>query len=513
MNPEDQHGAQDVTGSPERGAQTPLRFSLRGLMLMAAVFVVYDYCAYFFPGTVALALTYFHSAAIFVVTLWDVGYGLLFLILSIVLADDISRFGPDSMPYNLLTVPVAGIAVGNFVVLGAIALAMFFALLRWANKPKAIRMLRTDALALAIPGIYLVATVHGLASVWANPRGAINDLNLPLMSCGLYFAVRMSLCREDKLIALWNLLMLAVAAKALVWTAWFALGLGVEFGTSLAVATESGRVLLVLLIAYGLVLQEGEAPVMRRERVLGLIVAILAGIDILVHATRMAWLETAVVCVTLLLLGRFADKVRWALLGGVCAGAVLAGVLLLRPGAFETVGHFAGTLRVWDPTMAAASHSTMVRVHEFRNIHAQMAHNSNLILGEGPGSRFTDRYHPFPFGLTETDYPFEQIRTRAFEKGHGLLQNLLLNTGYGGTAAYLACMLGFYVGCLRAYRRLQNPALKTLTLALLAFLPAIMYDSWSAKNNMLLGILLGIVGNLYALGMSRHSRQTVTPGT
>jgi len=491
------------TVEPSCHSDSRLSIPMAGLVLFVMLFLLYDYAAYFLPASIQIPLTYVYGAALLLIALVNLPLGLLVFVVSLIFADDISRMAPTSGAtdvHSLMTVPVAGISLGNLVAAGIVALGLFFALLGWSREPRQFHVTVVDVSVLGIVGLYALALLHGIHWLSDNLRGTINDLQFPIIGCGLYFAVRFHTRTEEELARLMKYTVLAAGAKALVWAAWALLGIGEQFGTTIRVSFESGRILLVLVLAYGLVLQSPRLNVGRWARLIALFLAACAGFNILIHAGRMAWLFAAFACLVLLVLGEFRDKARWLAAGAVCGAVLVAGALTVRPQIFGTLGDFARTLRVWDIHSFSASRSSMVRVYEFANIHAHLSHRSNLILGEGPGSHFTDRYYPFPFRLAEDDYSFQEIESRRFQEPHGLLQNLLLNTGYGGTSAYLAFVFIIYTACYAVYRKTGRPPLKAQALVLLAFLPAMVYTTWTAKTNMLLGICLGLAGGLYAIG-------------
>ena len=209
-------------------------------------------------------------------------------------------------------------------------------------------------------------------------------------------------------------------------------------------------------------------------------------------------------CSVLLLMGRFRDKLRWALLGSVCAIGLVSIAVSIRPDLFRVIGHFAYSLKFWEEGAVTSSHSTMVRVYEFRNIHAQLVDHNNLILGEGPGSSFSDRYHPIPFGLTEGDYSTDEIVTRKFQNPHGILQTLMLNLGYGGMALYLLSMFLIYYVDFKVFAKSHNEVLKAVALTLLASLPSLVYGAWSPAARILLGVLFGVIAGLDMLTKAEH---------
>jgi len=491
-------------------ARERLAIHVGSLAVFVGLFLLYDFAAYSLPAAVQVPLTYTHGAAVLLIALVDLPLALLVFVASLIFADDISRLVPTSGAAHLhsfMTVPVADVAVGNFVALGIVGLGLLFGLLRWSEEPRFSRLTTLDAAVLGIGGIYVLALIHGLQWLTGNPRGTLHDLNLPIMVCGLYLTVRFHAQTKEALVRLLKYMFLAAGARAVVWAGWALAGVGVEFGTTIRVAFESGRVLLVFVLAAGLALQSRRIDLPRRSRLIALGLAACAAFNLLIHAGRMDWLFAAFACGVLLMLGGLRDKIRWLVVGAVCLVVVVGGLLAVRPELFGTLRYYASTLKFWDIHSLSQSRSSMVRVYEFANIHAQLRDHDNLILGEGPGSHFTDRYYPFPFGLTKDDYSFGDIQSRQFQKPHGLLQTLLLNLGYGGMLVYLTLVGVVYAHCFSVFRKTLRPVLKIVAIILLAFLPAMVYQSWSAKTNMLLGIFLGLAGSLYALAQTADATE------
>ena len=480
-------------------AQSPaarLSFPLLPYGFLIIAYVVYDYVSYTLPQSYAVPITVSGAVLICLVAALNLRGGILLFSIALVFADDISRLDPQGGRLtSILTVPVAGIAVGNLVAIVITGLALIFALLEWSRRPRYLPPLTyEDRCILVILVVYLLATLHGMRWWISNPRGVLNDLNLPFMLLGLYFVSRYSLRDFSQVRRLIMVLVLAIAAKATVWSIFFVLGIGFEFGTTIKVSNESGRILLVLLFAFGLIIQERGLGFGFSSRMLGLIMAAIAAFNLLVQAQRGPWLAAALALAVLMVLGRVGDKLRWAMSFSLAAIVVVAIILQLKPDVFDTLRYHASTLQFWNTQSAFSSQSTQIRLYEFRNINAQLWNRNNLLLGEGPGSVFSDNYHPIPFGLQAGDYTWEEQLTRRFQNPHGLLQNLMLNIGYGGLAAYLAIMALFYVSTFQTLRRAQQPDLRMVALLILAFLPAIGYYSWSPKNNFMLGLILGCIG-------------------
>lgn len=468
---------------------------------MVALFVLVDALSYYAPNRIATAAVLGTAAALLLTTLVEIRVALIAFTVWLVLSDDISRRAPtagDPGLVSMLTLPVGGVALANLLAVGLVAIALLAAAARWARAPRPVRVLLPDAAVAGIVALYLLSTLLGWPWVEDNPRGALNAWNLPIMTAGLYAAFRVTPWPPAALRLLWQALLLAVGAKALVWTGYFALGIGVPFGGIVRVGFESGRVLLVLLVAAACAAWVLRTPASLSARLLWAGLAVFAGFQIFVHAGRMEWLFAALAIVLVWLLSPARGKVRVAL--GV-ATIGLAGFGLIasyNPGIIDTLSYFANTLKFWDEEQVTSSRSTMVRVYEFRNIRAELAEAGRTAIGLGPGGSFTDRHHPFPFDLTEDDFSLAERMSRRFQSAHGLLQNTLLTLGIAGTALYLVALGTLYAVAVGAYRRVRMREEQALVLALIGFLPAMMYLTWSAKTNMLFGILLGIIGVIVA---------------
>jgi len=500
------------------GNDRRIPFPIAPLCLLTAFFVAYDACSYFAPANVGLALTLLHAAVLIAIGLIDIRWGTCLLLASVVLADDISRLDPyggyEGLT-NLMTLSVGGVAIGNPVALAMVGIGVFVAFVRWPQRDGPVRFTLADLCMAGVVAAFTLGALHGWRAVTGNPRSALNDLNLPIMTTGLYVLVRLHTGNTRDLMRLWNAIILATAAKSIVWLSFAFLGVGLEFGTTLRVGYDSGSTLFVLLIAYGPLLQQRTYPMRRAERWAALACATAAGGLVLITAGRMNWIFTAYALFTLVAFGRLRDKVRWLMLGGVGIAVMVVLLLQVLPFMFQTLSALAGTLQFWDVNKLAESHSNVVRIYEFKNIHAQLLNHDNLILGDGPGSTFTDKYYPWPDTSTEGDFSYDEILQRKYKNTHSLVSNLILNIGYGGMLAFVACMAGIFLVCLRAYRRARSPALNALALSLLAFLPVMVYMSWSAKTYVLTGTFLGIAGCLGRLGLEDkegHGNSGKRPG-
>ncbi len=503
--------AADATSLPRK--TLPIQKRIRALPLvpligLSACLALYDFCSYSLPYQAATAATFIHALIVVGLALVNIRWGLGFFLVSLIFADEISRYAlmsdGDTWVVNMMTVSLGGIALVNVLAFALFGIAALLVGLRWSRTPKRSEFCRTDLFVVLIVALYAAATLHSMGRLAANFRLYVNHINLPIMICGFYAVVRLFVLNRSHFLQLWQLLILSLSAKIIWWTGLALLGIGSPFGTTLRVGFGSVWTLFVLLFVYGLLLQQRGLGVSRRGRLLLLLCTVLSGGLLLISAGRMLWLLTGLCALIAFLLSEISTKVRFLLLGCACALIVLLGIAWLRPGMFETINAMATTLRVWENHNLEASHSTMARVYEFKNIHAQLVDHGNLILGDGPGSTFSDRYHPFPFGLGAGDYSLAERESREFRNSHSLITQLMVQLGYGGMLCYLGCIAGIYASCWRVYRRTGDAFLRVITLCLLAFLPAMVYMAWNSKANMLLGILLGIAGALYSLELVKN---------
>ncbi len=482
----------------------PLRFAV-----VLAAYLAHDYCSYFLSADLGYLFVVALCVGVIVAAIVDAGLALAIVAVLIVFSDDMARLdlADSGLRLNsLLTVSLGGIAIGNLLALAVCAIGVFAAVLRWGRRPDGNGLHAADFCVFAIVGVYLAATIHGYASLDSNPRGALNDWNHPMLLAAFYFYVRTQANTAAALTRLWSYLFLAIGAKALAWAFWFYAGTGVAFGlTTIRVATESGRVLLVFALVSGFILQDRRIGLALRERLVAFGISAFAALNLIADASRGPWLMSAFGILAIVMLGNFAGKVRWAALAAILLPAIGLGLWQTRPQAFDQIGYFWSTLQFWEEGNIERSTSTMVRVYEFRNIHAQLIDHDNVLLGEGPGSRFSDAYHEVPFELRENDYTLKEIESRSFENPHGLLPNLMLDTGYGGLVVYLGAMVLLYLSVFGAFWRTRDASLRAIAMSLIAFLPAIVYMSWSPKINMCVGIFVGMVGALRCLTSPGYS--------
>ncbi len=500
---------------PER--ETVRRFfPVSGIALFLGVYLVYDAVCYTMPGP-ATVLAYAQCGLILAVAVVNLRWGVYSFIVSVIFADEISRylweFTGDSGVTNFLTVSVGGVALSNLVAVGLMAIAVALSILRFTHAPKRLRLLPADWAMVAVGLVYLVASLHGFRSLLTEPRLAVNHLNLPLMLLGLYFIVRIFFNEPVLAFHFWRVALLAMAVKVLGWTLLAFTGEGSLFGTTLRVGFGAGWNLFVFVFLLGTIFVIHGNAFRLLDRLIAAGLAILAGGLLLVNAGRMLWVFSALGLLILVLVDRARAKLYMLGFSGLCAIAIVFLVTLLGEAMFDTIASMANTLKVWERHEMEASHSTMVRVYEFRNIHAQLVDHNNLLLGDGPGSTFTDLYHPFPFGLDRGDYPFEEQEQRQYHNSHSLFTQLMLQVGYLGMTIYLGAFgvvfLMLYIAC----RRLKHLQFRMLALGMLCFLPCLVYMSWNSKANMLLGLFAGAAGILMALQHQEAVQSTPAPGS
>lgn len=484
-------------------------FPVSGIALLLGVYLLYDAISYTRPGP-ATTLAYAHSALMLAVAAVNLRWGVYFFVISVVSADEISRylweFTGDTGVTSFLTVSVGGVALSNLVALGLIAIAAVLSIVRFAQHPRGRRLLPADWALLTIGLVYLIASLHGVRNLFNEPRLAINHLNLPLMLLGLYFVVRFAFREPLQVFHFWRVALLAMAVKVIGWTILAFTGEGSLFGTTLRVGFGAGWNLFVFVLLLGVIFVIHGDAFRLLDRFIAAVLAILAGGLLLVNAGRMLWVFSALGLVLLLIFDKARAKLYALGFSALCGIAIVFLVTLLGEAMFGTIATMANTLKVWERHEVEASHSTMVRMYEFRNIHAQLVDHNNLLLGDGPGSTFSDRYHPFPFGLDQGDYSFEEEEQRRFNNSHSLVTQLMLQVGYLGMTVYLGAFAILSLMLWAACRRLKHVQFRLLALGILCFLPCLVYMSWNSKANMLLGLFIGGAGSLMALQHREDSK-------
>ncbi len=477
-------------------------FPVSGIALLLGVYLLYDALCYSRPGHATL-LAYAQCALMLAVAAVNLRWGVYFFVVSVVFADEISRylweFTGDTGVTSFLTVSLGGVALSNLVAVGLMAIAAALSIIRFAQAPRSPRFLPADWALLALGLVYLLASVHGVRNLFHAPRLAINHLNLPLMLLGLYFVVRFIFREPQEVFHFWRVTLLAMAVKVIGWTLLAFSGEGSLFGTTLRVGFGAGWNLFVFVLILGAIFVIHGNAFRPLDRFIGAALAILAGGLLLVNAGRMLWIFSALGLVLLLVFDKARAKLYALGFFVLCGIAIVFLVTLLGEAMFGTIATMANTLKVWERHEVEASHSTMVRMYEFRNIHAQLVDHNNLLLGDGPGSTFSDRYHPFPFGLERGDYSFEEEEQRQFHNSHSLITQLMLHVGYLGMAIYLGAFASLFLMLWAASRRLDYVQFRLLALGILCFLPCLVYMSWNSKANMLLGLFIGGAGSLMAL--------------
>jgi hypothetical protein len=491
-------------------------FPLVAFIALAIIYPLYDALSYYAPPSISAAFALLNAATILLVALASIRWGVAYFIVSLVFADEISRYlwdyGGDAGVVSFLTFSVGGVAISNLVAVGLAAIALMAGLLRWADQPRRIRLNIADYAVGGIALIYALGMVHGAGSVLGNPRLAINHLNLPIMACAFYFIVRSAFSSREDAEWLLKVFLIAIGVKVSGWMALAILGVGSWFGTTLRVGFGAGWTTYVLLLLYGISLQQTRVRARLAERILAFACAVEAGLLLLMSAGRMLWVMTAFGLFVVWLFSRMRAKVYMTAAGALCMAGVFITLTAINPDMFITIRSMAGTLRFWEVENLESSPSTIVRIYELRNIHAQLADGNNLLLGQGPGSTFTDAYHPFPFGLSEGDFSIAEQQTRQFRNPHTLFAALLLHVGYLGMIGYLVCLGMLYWANYSALRNAATPLLRVMALSMFGYLPAMAYMTWNSKANMLFGLSIGMVGVLYAASVeAREPEDNAAP--
>ena len=475
-----------------------ITYSWQGLVVIFVLCIAFDWISYFLPEAIGMPIAYAHCALLLVVTVANFQLGLTFFLISIVIADDISRFLYQDLNTqelsNFMTVKIQSVTLVNYVAIGIVIIGIISSLKNRSDNLKSFRLNMTDYCVMCIAIVYAAASLHGYNNALNNIRVALHHLNMPVMLCAFYIVLRLHFSSTKQLQKLWMYFILAVSAKGIMWVLFAVTGVGSMFGGTIRVGFGIALLLLILPVSCGLILQQKNLSIRPIERITAIFTAVMAGEIILITAGRMTWIFTLYALVIIFALAWRYLNYRRVAAALICLIVLNLAVMRVAPMMFDTMGLMANSLNIFDADSVAGSHSTLVRIHEFKNIHAQLKDKDNLLLGEGPGGHFTDKYSPFPFQLREYDYPREQIITRKFIKPHGLLQRLMLNIGYGGMTVYLLCIFFVYLSCLLSYRCSENEIIRYIMLALLAFLPGIVYMTWSTKASMICGISFGIIG-------------------
>lgn len=137
--------------------------------------------------------------------------------------------------------------------------------------------------------------------------------------------------------------------------------------------------------------------------------------------------------------------------------------------------------------------SSYVRFVEFHNIITEnLSSFLKFIFGEGFGGYFTTEHLNFPFDVSgKSSYPEKWIQMGKFFKPHGSLSVMLLKHGFGGIILLYSTLIGIIISSTIRFGKKHN-----LILVFAACIIPIFLISYSAKQNLFAGILVGVLNCL-----------------
>jgi len=317
----------------------------------------------------------------------------------------------------------------------------------------------------------------------------------PFVAIGtIYIFIRTFLRDEESIHKLTFLLIYTIGIKAVLGFIFFFTGYGKQFGTVTRVSLESGRMFytLEIFITAGILLLRDKKRWDIRSTLL-LIFLFSSLFFRISYAGRMAWILTIVGAIIFIYI--LPRRKRLLALGHIGIIAVIVLMILEITGASHTLTARLMTLSMWSPYGGGGETSTAVRIVEMINVWHTLLVHKRILWGVGGGGYFTDKYFRFPFPLTFSDYRLEWIQQRTFFSMHFPVFNLFFKGGLIAFTCYVIFSFKLFFFTISSFRKAKSYWWKGVILGFISFYPSLLTSNWATKQNMMIGIILGILAN------------------
>lgn len=185
-------------------------------------------------------------------------------------------------------------------------------------------------------------------------------------------------------------------------------------------------------------------------------------------------------------------KAKYLPLIAVFAGVAILGIAYLNP---TFIDYTIWKLSSFIPQKGSAQ-SAYVRFVEMSNIlHKNFTELKSFLVGDGLGSYWNSKYEEYPFELMNTSsYPDDWILRDRFFKPHGIVQFLLLKSGFIGTLMFYGSLIFLMIKNFMQYGKnqiLNKESSSFVTIIGIGLIPFYLI-AFSAKLQLFGGIMVGI---------------------
>ena len=443
----------------------------------------------------------FFVVLLLLVVLLEPKKSIYLLIPAFIFADDTSRFLPHSNLdlHSIWTIKLFGFTFPYLLVL-ALAYPLFIFYMRKENDT---RVTKIDRIMFFLLLTYGVGMLSGLPNIFTYFKMYLSDI-APFVAIVIIYIFIRTFTRDEESIHTFSLLLIySIGIKAVLGLIFFFTGYGKAFGTITRVTFESGRIFytLEIFITAGILLFMNK----KRWNIKSIFLLIFLFSSLffrISYAGRMAWLLTIVGAGIFLYI--IPHKKRLAALLYIGVGTFITLIILKATGMSHTLIGRLTTLSMWSAYGEGGETSTAVRIVEMINVwHTIWAHK-RIFWGVGAGGYFTDKYFHFPFPLNLSDYRLEWIRQRTFFHTHIPIFNIFFKGGLIAFTCYIIFSFKLFFFNISLLKKVESYWWKGVFAGFISFYPEILTHNWSTKQNMMIGIILGILGNLELIERNKN---------
>ena len=443
----------------------------------------------------------FFVAIVLLVVLLEPKKSIYLLIPAFIFADDTSRFFAHTNLdlHSIWTIKVFGFTFPYLLILSLIYPIFIYYIKEEGDN----KITKTDKIIFLLLLTYGTGMLSGIFNIFSHFRMFLSDI-APFMAIGTIYIFIRAFFRDEKSIrTLVILLIYCIAIDALLNVIFFFIGYGTHFGTTFRTTSDSGRIFYTL----GIFIPAGIFFLKKKKTTIESILLLLFMFSSLFltisWAGRMSWILTIVGAgIFLYLLPR---KLRKPMVLWIIFTSLLIFIILSMTGALQTLTSRFSTLTVWSPYQAAGETSTAVRIVEVINVWHTLLVRKRILWGVGAGGYFTDKFFRFPFPLTLADYKLEWIQHRTFFRTHIPIFNIFFKGGLIAFVLYLIFAFKMFFFTINSYRKTRSAWWKGVLLGFASFYPLLLTHNWTTKQNMLIGIILGVLANLKSVDRSKDS--------
>ncbi len=420
---------------------------------------------------------------------------------AIFFANDVSRFSAQTSLdlHSIWNVKVFGFTFPYFLTLFLIYPIIVY----YLKKDEDTKITTMDRIIFLLLLTYGTVMLSGVFNIFSNFKMFLSDI-APFMAIGTIYIFIRAFFRDEKSVrTLVILLIYCIAIDVLLNVFFFLIGYGTHFGTTFRTTSDSGRIFYTL----GIFIPAGIFFLKKRKTTIESILLLLFMFGslflIISWAGRMSWILSIVGAgIFLYLLPR---KLRKPMVLWIIFTLLLIFMILSMTGATRTLITRMTTLTIWSPYQATGETSTAVRIVEVINAWHTVWTRKRILWGVGAGGYFTDKFFRFPFPLTLADYKLEWIQQRTFFHTHIPIFNVFFKGGLIAFVLYLMFAFKIFSFTINSYRHIKSDWWKGVLIGFVSFYPLLLTHNWTTKQNMLIGIILGVLANLESVNRSKNS--------